>query len=622
LLLGALAHWGDALRTAKDQAGVRNQDTRLFVLPNAEVLRLETQDAIVRRIVIALHDPFDADDLRKARVVRLDLKPGALVVLAGNTINSTRLALNSFPRPKGLAPGAELIGRNLMAHVRGNWFWRIERSALNVPPELPNELETAALHVRGNIKTTSGKTGQFHFQFYATPNLADDADYPEQFLYQMVPNIEDIQTILESQRAGKIVVGIRNTGETFGDKTHTVGSDSTVGWVSVDPFGGSGDDVYLDNGQELRIPKVFVNLVETKEDKEVRDAQNRAAFAFVAALAGQQEADAHDTSGTKPIQFLEKRRDGSRVSGDDDPGTTYHEAGTMWMGTDYTSSVTDVNGRFHHVANAYCADQATFPSVGSANPVNTGMALTRMVARSIIARFDSTKEAPLEPGFTRLYNGNYAADGWQFAGSKFNGVTPFFDKPDNDPHIIGAGLEDPGFDSVLGVLWFSKRTFKDFELRLDWRAFDPRANSGIFLRAPQPTTLDDANFYNSAIEVQIDERGFRFDPPNSFAGSPLHKTGAVYAVFPARQWAARVVGPRGTPFTGLWNTLQVVLKGADIRVALNGRLVSEGTFAALQPAGAANAPNPDHTRKRTDGYIGLQSHTEVVQFRNIRIKEL
>jgi hypothetical protein len=69
-------------------------------MPNAEVLRLEAREAIVRQVVIALREFSNPDDPKKAKVVRLDLKPGAMVVLAGNTINSTRLALNSFPRPQ------------------------------------------------------------------------------------------------------------------------------------------------------------------------------------------------------------------------------------------------------------------------------------------------------------------------------------------------------------------------------------------------------------------------------------------------------------------------------------------------------------------------------------------
>jgi choline dehydrogenase-like flavoprotein len=67
-------------------------------------------------------------------------------------------------------------------------------------------------------------------------------------------------------------------------------------------------------------------------------------------------------------------------------GTTFHDAGTLWMGDDPDNSVTDVNGHFYHVTNAYCADQGLFTTVGSANPVLTGVTLARKVAEDIVRR--------------------------------------------------------------------------------------------------------------------------------------------------------------------------------------------------------------------------------------------
>ena len=56
------------------------------------------------------------------------------------------------------------------------------------------------------------------------------------------------------------------------------------------------------------------------------------------------------------------------------------------MGDDPATSVTDANGKFHHVANAYCADRSLFPTVGSVNPTLTGLTLVRKVAEAIAAR--------------------------------------------------------------------------------------------------------------------------------------------------------------------------------------------------------------------------------------------
>ncbi|RAM51625.1 MAG: hypothetical protein C6Y22_10685 [Hapalosiphonaceae cyanobacterium JJU2] len=594
----------DSIREAKGQPDI---SSKLFLVPYAEVLKLETVNGVVTQVVIALLDSSAPKDKSKARVVRLNLKPSAIVVIAGNTINSTRLALNSFPRPRQLAPGGELMGRNLMSHVRGNFVWRVSRNSLGLSAT-DTTLRTAALHVQGSTQTSQGP-GQFHFQFYAAPNVNTGAfrgaaNNPEEFLYRMVPNLDDVQSILEAQEGlgDRVVIGIRTCGETFGDRTSPIGSNNNVSWMSVNPFGGTGDDVYFENGQPLRIPKAFVNLVETPDDKAVRVAQAQAAFAFIEALANQPVGSATSRDPNAPIQFFS--------GGEDPPGTTYHESGTLWMGTDYTKSVTDANGRFHHVTNAYCVDQSIFSTVGSANPVPTGLTLSRKIARSIIARYTSVQDVSDEQGFETLYKGNFKADGWEIVAS---GSQNFFDVQNQNPSVLGAGVDNKNVG--LGVLWFTRKKFQNFILKLEWKAFDIEANSGIFLRTPEPKALDD-NFYHSSIEIQIDERGFDF--PNNIYGSPLHKTGAVYEVFPAQQWAAKVLSPRNSGNPGYWNSYEITVQNNKIEVKLNNQLVSAGTFSKL-----LNFADPsDGKKKRSEGFIGLQCHTEVVQFRNIRIKEL
>jgi choline dehydrogenase-like flavoprotein len=37
------------------------------------------------------------------------------------------------------------------------------------------------------------------------------------------------------------------------------------------------------------------------------------------------------------------------------------------MGDNPAKSITDANGRFHHVVNAYCIDQVLFPTIGRVN---------------------------------------------------------------------------------------------------------------------------------------------------------------------------------------------------------------------------------------------------------------
>ena len=53
------------------------------------------------------------------------------------------------------------------------------------------------------------------------------------------------------------------------------------------------------------------------------------------------------------------------------------------MGDDPATSVTDAVGRFHHINNAYACDQSIFPTVGSVNPVLTGLTLASRLADHI-----------------------------------------------------------------------------------------------------------------------------------------------------------------------------------------------------------------------------------------------
>lgn len=708
----------DSIREDCELGSAGNTARRLFLVPNAEVLRLETAGGRVHQVVVALADPADPRNRARARVVRLNLKSSAMVILAGNTINSTRLALNSFPRPAPLNSNGELMGRNLMYHARSNYVWRIKRSALNLPPPDPSRIKTAALHITGAAPTPGGNIGRFHFQFYAAPNMdvpmfPGASRDPERFLYQMIPNTEDLQSVLEAQQGlgnDRVVVGIRTVGESFGNRTSAVGSDAGASWMNVSPFGGNGDDVYLENGSELRIPKSYVNMVKGSEDAAVWAAQDQAAFDFIDALAAQGQGgtggtgplpatsievlaqvpvntipdngylmentpggrffigrfngqfrvlegtcthegcfvnwvpgqgvftcpchtaefaiDGLNVSGPPPTPLyrpdfrvvngtLEVTRDQSGTTdvefmggGADGIGTTYHECGTLWMGSDPATSVTDTHGRFHHITNACCVDQALFPMAGSANPVLTGIALSRRIADSIIQRYVPVDFTGVEAGFESLYSGDFAADGWEIAPG---GSSNFFDVADPDHPVLGAGVDTRS--PALGVLRYTGDTFGDFILRLDWRAFDIHANSGVFVRMPAPVALD-SDFYNSTIEVQIDEHGR--DSGNDIYGSPLHKTGAVYGVFPARLWSAKVVQPRDTGSAPCWNSCEIEVNGRNIAVRINGLTVAGGELAPLL---TMDAPAAGMT-KREAGFIGLQCHTEVVQFRNIRIKRL
>ncbi len=320
------------VEAAREASGADDRDRRLFVVPNAHVVRLESSAGVVT----GLRAVFNGTP------VFLPVAPETSVVLALGTIESTRMALSSFP--SSADPAQEKMGRNLMVHVRDNILARVDRAKLAGPGGLPNQLQAAALLVRG-----STAAGKFHLQVTASADTGGD---PDKLLFSMIPDVDQIDALLAMEAGDKVSLWLRGVSESAGDKTTPVPAQG-VSYINLSPF----------ESDEFGVPRAFVQIVQDK-DIALADAMDAAAQALVKAIDPAAEI----------------------VVVDRDPaGSTYHEGGTLWMGDDPASSVTDANGRFHHVANAYCVDQSLFPTSGSVNPTLTGLTLTRKVAQAIVA---------------------------------------------------------------------------------------------------------------------------------------------------------------------------------------------------------------------------------------------
>jgi hypothetical protein len=140
--------------------------------------------------------------------------------LAAGTVESTRLALHSFPTSPN-NPVQELMGRNLMAHIRSNIFARVNRTAIDPGNTLPNAVQVAALLVRG-----STPLGRFHIQVTAS---ADPFGNSDNLLFAMIPDIDLLDAILANQTAGSFSLGLRGVSQLFGDKSTSV---PNAGWNS------------------------------------------------------------------------------------------------------------------------------------------------------------------------------------------------------------------------------------------------------------------------------------------------------------------------------------------------------------------------------------------------------
>ena len=151
-----------------------------------------------------------------------------------------------------------------------------------------------------------------------------------------------------------------------------------------------------------------------------------------------------------------------------------------------------------------------------------------------------------------------------------------------------------------GKGWLStNRAFGDFVLTLEYRV-GPSGNSGVLIRAPH---RGDPSF--DGMEVQILDD----DAPSYRELAPAQYSGSVYGVLASRRGHVRPPGE--------WNAMVIRAEGSKIRVELNGAVVVDGDATSHPEA------SPRHTGVyRTRGFVGLQSHSEPVQFREIAVKEI
>ena len=177
------------------------------------------------------------------------------------------------------------------------------------------------------------------------------------------------------------------------------------------------------------------------------------------------------------------------------------------------------------------------------------------------------------------WNGTFSKHGWNHYG-------PGYFVLDEKTGVLKS-------QGGMGLLWYSRKKYRDFVLELEFKSSQTDTNSGIFLRIPEIPTSDDYIYHS--FEVQI------YD-----CGSGIHKTGAVYDA----------EAPRSDAFkpTGEWNFCKITFRGDFIHVELNG----------VEVIGWKAEPRGKIKDFAAAGYIGFQNHDSIspVYFRNIYVKEL
>jgi len=184
----------------------------------------------------------------------------------------------------------------------------------------------------------------------------------------------------------------------------------------------------------------------------------------------------------------------------------------------------------------------------------------------------SAKEKPAE-NWTTMFDGKHFGD-W-----KANELQD------------GWKIEDGTIRTAPGRshLFYTKRDFKDFEFKAEVKT-TPGSNSGIYFH----TKWQDDGWPAHGYETQVNQT--QTDPV---------KSGSIYGVVKLYDTPAK---------DGQWYEHRIVVRGKNIRVHINGKLVVDYT----EPQGVSEL------RRISSGTIALQSHDpkSVVYYRNLKIRPL
>lgn len=544
-----------AVRAAYNDSKGDDVKKRLMLVPNCHVKCLGHQGGRITEVFTNQRDQ------------PIRVPPGGKVIIALGTIESIRLSLLSFD---GM-PNYANIGKNLMAHLRSNLQFRIPRKALEplLSPSI-KELQSSALFVKGKATRTDGSViGHFHQQITASGLGFVDSN-SEAELFKTIPDLDDLE-LFKTADDGSVVITVRGIGEMV--------PENAKSFVRLD---NDSDE----NGER----RAFVSIERDSSsvDEDLQNVMDKNAQDIVAVFAK-----------GNPVEPPPGLSNPSAVGGSfrhDGLGSTHHECGGLEMGDDPGTSVTNSDARFWHMENAYVVGPALFPTIGSPNPMLTGIAMSRRLADHLIPQ---PEPQVVEAGFTSIFDG-LTANRWR--------ISKISNQSNNDPGkaiICGGALEmSPGND--IGLLWYTKPMQKNYVLKLEWRRFQHADNSGIFIRFPHP---DSKGYDNTAhvgvdfgFEVQIDELG----QPN---GLPIQSTGAIYNQ-PNQTLTQQPARP-----VGEWNEFEIQVKGQIYTVFLNGTQVTKFTNTDPSRGLPGTAADPS--------FIGLQTYPGFrMAYRNIRFKSL
>ncbi|MFN0122495.1 MAG: DUF1080 domain-containing protein [Blastocatellia bacterium] len=192
-----------------------------------------------------------------------------------------------------------------------------------------------------------------------------------------------------------------------------------------------------------------------------------------------------------------------------------------------------------------------------------------------------------ETGFVTLFNGKDTT-GWKLVRGHGPG------------YVVKDGVLVCPADGGGNLL--TEKQYANFVFRFEFKT-EPGGNNGVGIRTPEQ---GDAAY--AGMEIQILDDGHA-----KYKGqikSEQHH-GSVYDVIPARTGFLKPAGE--------WNTEEIYASGSRIRVTLNDVIILDADLNNVrEPEVLKKHPG----LKNKTGHIGFLGHGSLVEFRNIRIKQL
>jgi hypothetical protein len=235
----------------------------------------------------------------------------------------------------------------------------------------------------------------------------------------------------------------------------------------------------------------------------------------------------------------------------------------------------------------------------------------------VICTLSSCISVNINSNSTNISNGEKSSNGW---------VSLFDGKTTTGWHSYGKDKADGIWNVVDGAICLTEKKqrtpgsgggdlvtdkeYGDFDLKLEWK-IAKNGNSGIiFYVVEDPTKYKES--YNTGMEMQVlDNEGH---PDGKLI---RHRAGDLYDLISSSKESVKPVGE--------WNDVEIISKNGKLQLFLNGtnvvttQLWDDNWRSMLANSKFKNMIGFGTFKK---GKIALQDHSNMVCYRNIKIKEL